>query len=162
MSYCTVDELKALMLSELGGKNVYFSDEAGVDFSRIEGVNVLHLSCVDDFTKESNLKKYASLFGVKREKFRKSGRKTLDSGFQYDNDLERNYMRIGGEGSLFRMGGWLYDSPSNKVEKKYDMDKDDVSGVKVTLADKKVNSVNFENKQRNGSPKICRSAVRMA
>lgn len=138
LGYCTVDELRALTLSELGGENLYFSGEVGVDFSGIEAVNVLHLSLVNNFTKASNMKKYASLFGVKAETLRKCADRDYDSGFQYESDSERNYMRIGENGDLVRMGGKLFNDPSNTVEAKYDTDTDDVSGVKVTLEDKKV------------------------
>lgn len=138
LGYCTVDELRALTLSELGGENLYFSGEVGVDFSGIEAVNVLHLSLVNNFTKAGNLKKYASLFGVKAETLRKCADRDYDSGFQYESDSKRNYMRIGENGDLVRMGGKLFNGPLKTVEAKYDTDTDDVSGVKVTLEDKKV------------------------
>ncbi len=137
MEYCTVDELKALTLSELGGENLYFSGEVGVDFSGIEAVNVLHLSLEDNFAKEGNRKKYAALFGVKAETLKKRSDKDSDSG-TYESDSERNYMRIGKSGDLVHIGGKLYSGSSNTVEAKYDTDADDVSGVKITLADKKV------------------------
>lgn len=147
--YCTVDELKAITLSELGGENLYFSGEVGVDFSGIEGVNVLHLSREHDFAKTSNLKRYTSLFGVDREKLVRRKNKSLGSWFEYQDDSEQNYMLIGEDGALVRMAGRLGNAPSNTVEEKYATGTDDVSGVKVTLADKKVDLGEFCERTEN-------------
>lgn len=140
ITYCTVDELREMKMADISEGAVHFPKT--VDFSRVEGVELLHLSVEKDFLSEDNIKKYAELFGVEREKFQEAESDEWGKTISYNNEKDR-YMNISDNGGMAQAFGFSYDARENVVEKKYNMDEEDVSGVEVSLADGKVNLAQF-------------------
>lgn len=139
VTYCTVDELRGMKMPDTGGSAVKFPET--VDFSHIEGVELLHLSVEQNFLSEDNIKKYAELFGVDRGKFSEPEPDGETETVNYDG--KGRYMNISGDGGMAQAFGFSYDAGENTVEKMYDIDEEDVSGVEVSLADGKVNLAQF-------------------
>lgn len=138
ITYCSAAELKESKMPEITGSNLSFPKE--VDFSHIEDVEVLSLSVEKNFLEDNNVEKYAKLFGVDKRKLKKEGAETpWGQMLSYDNERTGNYLNISKNGGMARMAGELYDVKPNVVEKKYNLDKDDISKVKVTLTDGTVN-----------------------
>lgn len=136
ITYCTVAELREMKMPDCGEGAVRFPD--AVDFSRIEEIGLLHLSWVNNFLAEDNVKKFADLFGVDREKFQVSGMMEKGDTLEYDNGKD-NFMNISVDGGMARGSGVSYGPQKNKVERKYSLDEEDVSGVTVRLKDGEAN-----------------------
>lgn len=138
ITYCSVAELKKSKMPEITGSNLSFPKE--VDFSHVEDVEILHLSIAKNFLEDKNVEKYAKLFGVDKKKLKKEGEETpWGKMLSYDSEKEQDYLNISENGGVARMAGVLYDGEPNVVEKTYNRDKEDISKVKVTLADGTVN-----------------------
>lgn len=136
VTYCTVVELREMKMPDCGEAALKFP--ASVDFSRVEEVGVLRLSWVKNFLSEDNVKKYADLFGVDRDKFQVGGMMREGDTLEYDNGKDK-YMNISEDGGMAQGFGVSYDPQKNKVERKYKLDEEDISGVTVRLADGEVN-----------------------
>ena len=136
ITYCTVAELREMQMPDCGEGAVRFPDT--VDFSRIEEIGLLHLSWVNNFLAEDNVKKFADLFGVDREKFQVGEMMEKGDIFVYRNGKDK-YMNISVDGGMAQGSGVSYDPQKNKVESKYSLDEEDVSGVTVRLKDGEVN-----------------------
>lgn len=108
----------------------------------MEGVELLHLSVEKNFLSEDNIKKYAELFGVERKKLKKTESEG-EWGRTIDYNGKHGFLSVSDTGGVVQMFGFSYNVPENVVEKKYNMDEEDVSKVKVHLADGKVNLAKF-------------------
>ncbi len=141
ITYCSVDEIKQAKLPELTGSNLSFPEH--IDFSGVEDVEILHLSLEKDFLNESNVKKYMTLFGGDLEEIEREKKSDeTDSGvdiIEYENEEEQKYVSILENGGMVRMAGLSYTYFPNKIEHKYQIDKENVSDVNVSLKDGKVN-----------------------
>ena len=141
ITYCSVDEMKQEKLPEINGSNLSFPEY--IDFSEIEGVEILHLSLEKDFLNEGNVKKYMELFEGNLNEI-KSEKKSDETGFgggiiEYENEEEQKYISILENGGMVRMADLSYTYFPNKIEHKYQIDKEDISNVNVLLKDKEVN-----------------------
>ena len=138
ITYCSKESLKAAKLPEVTGSSFSLPEE--VDFSDIEDVEVLHLSIEKNFLTDSNIKKYTTLFGAEREKLEEQdgGESSWGNQLIYDNKAEQNYMHMMKNGGLVRMAGQAYDCGPNVIERKYNLNREDISQVNVILADGEV------------------------
>ncbi len=141
ITYCSVDEMKQAKLPEITGSNLSFPEY--IDFSEIEGVEILQLSLEKDFLNEGNVKKYMELFEGNLNEI-KSRKKSDEMGFggaiiEYENEEEQKYISILENGGMVHMAGLSYTYFPNKIEHKYQIDKEDISNVNVLLRDKEVN-----------------------
>ena len=140
ITYCTVAELREMKMPDCGEGAVKFPD--AVDFSRVEGVDLLHLTVTKDFLSEGNVKKYAKMFGADRDKLQGGEPDAWGGTIRYDNEKDQ-YMNVSQNGGMAQASGFSYEARKNKVESKYKLDEEDVSGVTVRLADGEVNLAQF-------------------
>lgn len=141
ITYCTVGELRDAQMPDVDDAGGVTLPET-VDFSGVEGVEVLHLSVEKDFLAEETVKKYASLFGVERDKLTGGGMDLWGGTIRYDNETDQ-YMNMSQNGGMAQGCGFSYDIPDNEVEKIYKMDEEDTSGTEVRLTDGKINLKQF-------------------
>lgn len=138
VTYCSPQELKDAKLPEIIGNNLEFSGE--VDFSDVEGVELLHLSLEEDFLSEDNIGKYMSLFEADKEKIEEGEEVTgFGKELHYMDEAEQNYVSMLQNGGMVHMAGLSYSYNPNVVEERYSIDREDVSEVEVPLADGEVN-----------------------
>lgn len=139
VTYCSVDELKNKKLSAVDTGNVDIISDT--DFSNVEAVEVLQLSFEQDFLTDANIEKYTKLFGVNKEKLEntEAGESSWGRGVTYDNEKERKYLDMIENGGMAYMADSLYEGGFDAIEKKYNVDKEDISNVNIYLADKEAN-----------------------
>lgn len=140
ITYCTINELREMKMPDSGEGAVKFPE--AVDFSRVEGVDLLHLTVTKDFLSEENVKKYAKMFGVDRDQLKGGEPDAWGGTIRYDNEKDQ-YMNVSQNGGMAQASGFSYDPRKNKVESKYKLDEEDVSGVTVRLEDGEVNLAQF-------------------
>lgn len=134
VSYCSPEELKKTKMPNITGSNLTFPDK--VDFSHVEGVDLLHLSLEKNFLTDKNIEKYCTLFGVNKNKLKKDSGAGWGETLTYDNEKELNYMNMMENGGLVSLKDRLYQDEESVVEKRYNIDTEDISDVNVNLADK--------------------------
>lgn len=140
ITYCSVDELKGKKISAVDAGNITISSEA--DFSNIEDVAVLQLSFEQNFLTENNKEKYAELFGVDKDKLQDedAGGRDWGRGACYDNEKKRKYLYMLESGGMAYMAGSSYDNIAfDTIEKKYNTDEEDISGINIVLNDTEIN-----------------------
>lgn len=138
VTYCSVEQLKKSKMPEITDSSLKFPKK--VDFSGIEGVEVLSLSTENNFLIEQNVEKYTTLFGVGKGKMKKqddSEENEWGKCLDYNSERERIYLDMLENGGMAYMAGKMYDVPSNVVVNKYNKDREDISKVKVALSDGK-------------------------
>ena len=130
LSYCTIDELKAVKPSDINDAldNMVLPEET--DFSQIESLAVLDMSYEDKYTE--NRDKYSKLFHID-----KSTIKTNNHGagktraYESDDSSARTYFAIDNSGFISYITGLTYAYINDEVQKvdtieKYDLAKDDL------------------------------------
>lgn len=140
ITYCSVEQLKEEKMPEITGSSLVLPNK--VDFSGVEGVEVLHLSTEKNFLTKKNVDKYTTLFGVDKSKMEKMDSIAEDGwgkSLDYDSEKEQIYLDMIENGGMAYMSRECYDVAPNVVEKKYNMDREDLSKINVTLADGKAN-----------------------
>lgn len=140
ITYCSVDELKGKKISAVDAGNITIS--SGADFSNIEDVAVLQLSFEQNFLTENNKEKYAELFGVDKNKLQDedAGGRDWGRGACYDNEKKRKYLYMLESGGMAYMAGSSYDNIAfDTIEKKYNTDEEDISGINIVLNDTETN-----------------------
>ena len=135
ITYCSIEELRNAEIPDIDTGSIRLPES--VDFSDVEGAALLHLSCYKDFTKESNVEKYAELFGVDEDGFVDEPDKGFGKMKSYENEEKGEYVNIDANGGLVHMGGWAYGEGlvPGIYEKGYDLRKDDITDVEVELRD---------------------------
>ncbi len=112
-----------------------------VDFSAVEGAEVLHLTVEKDFLEKAE--QNAKLFGAEIGEFQeqKSGGPKL---IEYDNGKDQ-YMNISEDGGMAQGAGFGYDPVKNTVEHMYQEEelRGEATDVNVQLADGSVNLAQF-------------------
>ncbi len=136
ITYCSIEELRNAEIPDIDTGSIRLPES--VDFSDVEGAALLHLSCYKDFTKESNVEKYAELFGVDKDGFVEGITDiTYGKTKKYENKEDQEYVCLLKSGGLVHMGGWAYGEGlvPGIYEKGYDLRKDDITDVEVELRD---------------------------
>ncbi len=143
ITYCSVDELREAKITGLDSGNLVLPKD--VDFSSVEGVDVLHLKIEDGFLTDENIGKYTSMFHMDKVEFAEGEAFGYGKRVFYEGDEEDDYMDIWENGGMAYMAGQAAGSGASTVEAAYRLDKDDISGV----------SINFKSGSV-GLPKFCR------
>lgn len=143
ITYCSPEELKNVSMTEDTGNGLRLPE--AVNFSGVETVELLHLSIEKDFLADQTVSKYTKLFGVDKDELEEveAGESSWGKSFEYDSEKQRKYLSIMENGGMSYLAGTSYDFASNEIEKKYDMDREDVSEVEIELSDGTVNLARF-------------------
>ena len=151
--YCKPDELKNAGIADIDidTGNIELPDK--VDFSGVEDVCLLHMSYEKDFLSDKD--RYLKLFGVNKDTFSERS----DSGMlgvceNYDSKKAKKGFNISENGFISYYAGVTYDFIAGDndedeeefqaaIEDEYDIDNDDLSGVKIVFGDKDVKILNI-------------------
>ena len=139
--YYSVDELKETKLSDIGVKVNNLELPSDVDFSNVEKVEVLHLLIEDNFLEDNIIEKYTELFGIENKKLKKreAGESSWGNSLLYEEKNIKKHFDMFENGGMAYIDGLSYDIKPNVIEKKYNLDREDVSEVNVLLSDGDVN-----------------------
>lgn len=146
ITYCTVDELRNAQMPDVDMGVATLPER--VDFSAVEGVEVLHLIVEKDFLSEPKEKpkaeKCAQLFGLGLGMFEKKEDDAWGGTIRYD-DEKGQYMNISENGGMAQGAGFGYDPVENVVEHMYQEGeiKSNTTEVNIQLDDGTVNLAQF-------------------
>lgn len=143
ITYCNVADLREAQMPDVDRGGVTLPET--VDFSAVEGVEVLHLSAEKDFLKDGQAEKCAKLFGLKTDKFEGGEDDAWGGTIRYDDEKDQ-YMNISQNGGMAQGTGFGYDPTENVVEHKYTEEEiwtGDTTQTDIQLADGTVNLTKF-------------------
>lgn len=138
--YCSIEELQNTDISNKDFEldNMVIPDE--VDFSNIEGVEVLDLAYEKNYIE--NQQKYIDIFKIDPSTSPEIISDESDSYVTYDNKSDREQLQISDGGFISYYSGLSYDYFNDEedslikehiIEKKYDLYNEDISQVKVNF-----------------------------
>ena len=133
LEYCSIEELRKAKIPDI--KTSSLSMPFQVDFSEVEDVSLLDLSCYDDFQKESNVEKYALLFGVDKDGFAERQDPAWGKESYYEDEKGQEYISLSQNGGMVHIGGLAFECVGSTVEASYNLARDDISGISVKLRD---------------------------
>ena len=142
ITYCSIDDLREAKITGMGSGNLVLPED--VDFSAIEGIDVLHMKIEDGFLNDKNIEKYTSMFHMDKEKFAEGEAPGYGRRVYYDGGEGDDYMDIWENGGMAYMAGQAAGSGTSTVEAEYRLDQDDISGVSIDFPSGPV-----------GLPKLC-------
>lgn len=129
ITYCSIENLRETKLTDMGSGNLKLPKD--VDFSSIEGIDMLHIKIEDSFLNDRNIEKYASMFHMDKEEFVEGEAPGYGRRVYYEGGEGDDYMDIWENGGMAYMAGQGAGSGASIVEAAYRLDRDDISGVSI-------------------------------